>query len=220
MWLEPCGPARELGVRVVVVVSPRAEPVEPHVDEIAGDDDILGQIGVRDRAEGDAVPGEHRARRVRPPPPITRLERVSDRAAVGRARQRRQKTIDARWVAGEVGRELPEHHAHRSQRRERLEEAPERGLAIAELEAMRDERRALHDRVEAARQCVLPSCGRRGAREAVVRVVDLDRIEALGVVRQAIGEREICRIERAAPVGVDPARGPDPERASGHRRET
>src|SRR5256884_7886633 len=63
---------------------------------------------------------------------------------------------------------------------------------------------------EPLRRLAVPAGEDLLVRRAIERVVDLDRLEALGVVRQHLRRRELLRIEAALPFGVVVARGSDP----------
>jgi hypothetical protein len=111
----------------------------------------------------------------------------------------------ARWQLIQHGAEVRSELAHV------LEKAQQRGLRILQLLHVRQEAARFDGIQKPARRLFAPL--REGARlrQPVEAVVDLDRIEAEGVMAEPARLRKIGRIEVAPPVRVLPTGTADPD---------
>ena len=122
-----------------------------------------------------------------------------------------EKRIEHREILAEIRRQLEEDRAELgSERRCGPQKVLQEVRAIAQLRDVRDALGGLEGQPEPLRRLAVPAGEDLLVRRAIERVVDLDRLEALGVVRQHLRRRELLRIEAALPFGVVVARGSDP----------
>src|SRR4051812_23051002 len=128
-------------------------------------------------------------------------------------RQRAEGALQTLIVAVEVLRELPEERAELpavGERLERLEEALDIRVQRLQPLDVRQVATGLDGEDETRRALLHPALDRRGGGQPVEGVVDLDRVEALGVVREPPALRQALGIETLAPVRVGPAGAADP----------
>src|SRR6185312_10492047 len=112
----------------------------------------------------------------------------------------------------EVLRELPEQGAKLPAPRQRFEwliEAPDPSVEHRQPLDVGDVAAHLHREAEPFGTLIDPALDGGAGGEAVEGVVDLDRVEVLGVEAEPGALRDALRIEELAPVGVDPARAAD-----------
>jgi hypothetical protein len=120
-------------------------------------------------------------------------------------------------VALELGGRLRQHGPELVA--ERLEGADEIGHRLARLvqaALMRDRAWQLGGEHEPVRRVPLPRARDRALGRRVERVVELDRVEHLGVERQAVLLLGTGRVEHTVPIGIRPALRAEPD-AGAHR---
>src|SRR3954470_4619399 len=67
---------------------------------------------------------------------------------------------------------------------------------------MRDPSRRFQRKDERLRRPSGPAREQRFSRDAVERVIDLDGVEPLGIIRKHLAGRELLRIKRSSPLGI------------------
>src|SRR5262249_46052192 len=126
------------------------------------------------------------------------------------SRQRLQKRPEAVDVEGPPRRQLIQHGAERcAELRRPREEAMQRVARLFQFLHVRQVAARLHRIEKSARRALSPCVERVGFREAIERVVDLDRIEALGVILEPSRLPELCRIKISSPMLILPTRAAD-----------
>ncbi len=126
-------------------------------------------------------------------------------------RQGREERVGPGPVEAQLRRQLPEDRAERLPEAEDAggEEVRERRAKAPQLEHVRDVAAALDREEESVGNGRAPGVAGRRPRQRVERAVDLYGRQARGEVGEPALLGQALRIEAAAPVGIDPARGPD-----------
>src|SRR4030095_13242240 len=127
-------------------------------------------------------------------------------------RKHRQEVLEALEVDGPARRKLIQHRAQLgTELPDVFEEAAQRILGILELLHVCQEATGFDGVDKASRRLLSPfrKCAR--LRQSVEAVVDLDRIEAEGVMAEPARLRQVGRIEVAAPMFVLPSGTADPK---------
>jgi len=148
---------------------------------------------------------EQRVDLVAVPARIAELDRVA-----ARARKRLQERREAFDVDRPSRRQLIQDRSERARETLRAgEEQPDRIGRILQLLHVRQVAARLHRVDEPARRAVRPPGEGFRFGEPIERVVDLDGIEPLSVIRQPPGLGELSRIKITAPMRILPARATD-----------
>src|SRR5687767_11615697 len=154
----------------------------------------LGVGGMCD-AERGMMRAQHVVHLVVEPRVVAELERD---ACV--ARDQRQQRLQPRDVLLHVRRQTEQHRPTLlAERRHGAEQVRDRVSHLLQPPAMRYDARSLYREPEPGCHLTRPLAQRRFVRQAVERVVQLDRIETLGVVRQHTGFLHGFRVEAALP---------------------
>src|SRR4051812_20415975 len=90
-----------------------------------------------------------------------------------------------------------------------LEKVGERLVIVTQPMNMSDTAGGLHHKAEVFGNLLGPAGQHRFGRYAIERVVDLDRVEPLGIVRQHLCSGELRGIEAPSPFRIGPATGAD-----------
>src|SRR5512133_228818 len=205
---DPPGSLLQLALRVVAA-SPSASvmeaderPVGRQLESAEG-----GRRAVRDHQSGAVLSQEHVAL-LHVPARLAELEAV---APLGKRRERRGQPL---VVPLERRRQLPEHRPEPRRAPERLDalvEAPDAAFEVRQPPDVRQVAARLDREHEAGRRVSDPALDRRDVGEPVEGRVELDGVEELCVVLEPALRGESFRVDALAPVGVVPARAPDPD---------
>jgi len=157
---------------------------------------------------------EHRLDVGHEPACVTRLERDS----LARS-ESRQRGVEKPRVDLHAGWQLDQRRpALTAQLARPLEKALHRLFRIVQALQVREEAAHLQSECEVRGRSLLPLLENGRFRQVIEGVVDLGGLKTLGEVLEPARLRELRGVERAAPVGVLPAGGPDVKRQASPRR--
>src|SRR5690606_32651406 len=116
-----------------------------------------------------------------------------------------QVLLEARWKLEEQRTEL------RPELRRGLREVTKRIGAVLEPRIVRDALRRLQRQLVARWRLLIPTLKRLLVGHPIVRVIDLDRREALRVIAQHVRRRDLLRVETPFPLGIIVTGRADPD---------